>query len=363
MTAVRGDLTPIKSTPTDPAENGGMKRSLVVILVMFLFAACNEQDATETPDAGTPPGPDATPVFLAPPPEGAGFQVSLAPFSVPPGQEQYYCYRLPLPEAGEFDLARLEGRLSVGAHHLLISTIEGVYTAGQGPCSGNDFGFEIDLAQAFANNLRFLSGSQTPYAADPRFDLTLEPGMAFRVRPATTLLLQLHWLNAADADQQADTAINFWYATAPPTRLLESIFFYHGAISLPPHAQATAAGRCLFPTDVEIVGMVSHMHSRGVGFTANRFDGALGELVYAEDDWREPVMKMWSASGLLGIGAGAGLEYRCQFDNQTDQTITTGETAGDEMCMLIGLYAGGTETIFGFPGIDAYPANPCTAVP
>ena len=39
--------------------------------------------------------------------------------------------------------------------------------------------------------------------------------------------------------------IDFYQAGTPPTRLLESFFFYHGDILVPPLSQADAAGRCV----------------------------------------------------------------------------------------------------------------------
>jgi hypothetical protein len=269
---------------------------------------------------------------------------------------------VPFPVATEVDIARIESRFSLGAHHLLLSTIEGEHATGSGRCNANDFGFGVGLTDAVAGNLRFLSGSQTPYSADPRSDITLETGMAFRFRPGTKLLAQLHWANTTDASMTASAAINFWYADTTPTRLLEAIFFYHAAIAIPPRASVEIAGRCTLPSAVEVVGLVSHMHARGTGFTTRRWNGALGEVVYEESSWAEPQMKMWPASGLLTLTAGEGLEYRCLFTNDTDATITDGDSAGDEMCMLIGLYAGGTRTLFGFPGAP-FPNNPCVDVP
>ena len=311
--------------------------------------------------AGAAGGPSD--VFLPAPQPGLGFQVEPAPFPVAAGKEQYYCYRLPIPVDHDFDLTRIETRFGKGAHHLLISTVDRAYEAAHGSCSANQFGFGVEPLDALSSNLRFLSGAQTPYADDPRSDLTLEPGLAFRVKRGTTLLLQVHWLNAGTTPLDARTAINFWFADAPPTQYLEAFFFYHTGIRLPAHATTEVAARCLFPDDADVVGMVSHMHQRGKRFTARRFEGALGDEVYLEESWQEPRMRMWHRPELLHIARGTGLEYRCTFQNDTAGVITDGEGAGDEMCMLVGLYTGGTQTLFGLPGLDAFPGNPCRIVP
>jgi hypothetical protein len=286
----------------------------------------------------------------------------LPTFEVQPGEERYYCYTLPIPADADFYLERVEQRFSLGAHHMLISTAETQFEEGHGPCSANEFGWNVDFIQAFTANLRFLSGAQTPYFDDPRAELALEPGMAFDVKAGSTVLLQLHWANTTDSVQTAQTAINWWYADGEPTRLLESFFFYHSGIALPPHESTEVAGRCTFPAGTEVVGMVSHMHARGTHFTTHRHDGALQDLVYEEDTWQEPEMKMWPSSDLLTLD-NESLEYRCFFTNETDDWIYEGDGAAEEMCMLIGLYSGGDSTIWGFPGQGGLIGNVCSDVP
>lgn len=339
-----------------------MRRTIAAVC---LATACGGGDGEPGggADAAAPELDARTPAFLAPPPEGEGFQVELAPFDIAPGEEVYYCYRLPLPAGADFDLQRLESRFSLGAHHMLVSTIEKDYEPGHGRCTANEFGYEVDLIEAFSSNLRFLSGAQTPYSDDPRAELALEPGLAFRVRTGSSLLVQLHWVNTTDSVQRARTAINVWYAASPPSKLLDAFFFYHTAIELPPHEDAEVAGRCTFPQDVEVVGMVSHMHARGTGFTTHRYDGSLGDMLYEESSWQDPVMKMWPMAGLLQVGAGTGVEYRCLFRNDTDDWIYEGDGAGEEMCMLIGLYTGGAGgTLWGFPGAG-FAGNACVDTP
>jgi len=337
-----------------------MRAGCVLALALASLVACGgDGSAPVAVDAGV----DGPPPFLAAPPEGQGRQVTLPPFTIAAGQEAYWCYTLPFPESAQVDLARIESRFSLGAHHLLLSTVEGNFATGSGPCGPSDFGYHVTIASAYTGNLRFLSGAQTPYSTDPRAELRLEDGMAFRVRPNTKLLAQLHWANTTEAPMTAETAINLWWATTPPTKLLEAFFFYHTGFSIPPHSTVDVAGRCTFPLDAEVVGMVSHMHARGTRLTARRWDGGLGAQVYEESSWQEPQMKMWPGAGLLNIASGTGLEYRCTFTNPGAGTIVEGEGAGDEMCMLIGLYAGGTRTLFGFPGLSGVPNNPCIDVP
>lgn len=330
------------------------------IAALALVLGCST-DSVGDDDDDVAPGVDAGPEpFLQPPPEGDGFQVMLPEFEVPPGEEIYYCFRVPMPVDQEFDLQRIEQRFSLGAHHMLVMTVDGDYGESMAPCSQESI--TGDLPQEAVASLRFLGGAQTPYSEDPRAELELEDGMAFQVRNPTTLVFQLHWANTTDATQTATTAINFWYSQVEVTRYLESFFFYHTGIEVPPQSAGQAAGRCTFPMDVEVVGMVSHMHQHGTNYEAHQYDGAqLTDMVYQETRWQDPEMKFWKANDLIEIDEGQGFEYRCFYQNNTDEWIYEGEGANDEMCMLVGLYAGGTGTLFGAPGFD-YPGNPCVAV-
>jgi hypothetical protein len=344
---------------------------LAAVVVMLSTACSGSSGGPGSTSSGGPSGADSatvddraatTAALLDVPTEGDGFQVNLPSFDVQPSEEAYYCYRLPMPVDEAFDLSAVESRFSLGAHHLLLSTVDEAYEAGQGACDASQFGYDVPIGEAMQNNLRFLSGAQTPYADDPRTKIEFEEGMAFQLKSDTTLLAQLHWVNTTTDVQHAATTINFLYAKTETTMPLDSFFFYHTDIQLPPQSASEVGGRCTFPAGDQIVSMVSHMHARGVDFTVHRNDGSDAELLYEEDSWSEPQMKFWPVSDLLQVQETQTLDYRCFFDNTTADWIYDGDGAGEEMCMLIGLYTGGSGTIWGFPGMD-FPGNACQALP
>lgn len=352
-------------------------RSSVVLLASLVLgaAACGDDKTSAPPGTMMPPegsggaggSPEApAPLTLDPPPAGEGFQIAAAPFLVQPGQEVYYCERVKLPVDADFDVQRIHARYSNGAHHLLVLSVDEEYPPLHGTCDAGTLGYELSQEELVRNNLRFIGGSQTPYLASPESDGTFDEGLAIRVRKGATILLQQHFLNTGPAPVEAKTLINVHFARTPPQKLLESFFFYHIDVDVPAHAEADAAARCTFPPGTEVLGMVSHMHKRGVWYKAHEVVGdALGQMLYETTEWQEPQMKTWPGNAMLQMG-GKTVEYRCHYKNESDQRIQTGESGEyDEMCMLIGFYTGGTETLWGLPGVSraAWPGNPCVAVP
>ena len=329
-----------------------MNRSIALLGLSIAALGCS--DASSDGKEGSTPE-----AFLPVPEQTQGFQAAPEPFEVQPGEEVYYCYRIPLEQVGQ--ISKITGRFGVGAHHALISTIEKEYTPGQGPCSASDFGWNVGLQEAMRHNLRFITAAQTPYSEDPRMELALEEGMAFEFKPGTTLLLQLHWLNTSTEPQLAQTAFNFHYAPQEVQTQVNAFFFYHTNFNLPPTQKTEVAARCSFP-ETNIIAMVSHMHSRGKRFTTHRYQGGLGEQVYEETSWEDPTVRTWPSQAPLRLDAGESLEYRCFFGNPTQAAIGEGDGADEEMCMLVGLYEGGNGTFWGFPGVS-YAGNPCVVTP
>jgi hypothetical protein len=185
-----------------------------------------------------------------------------------------------------------------------------------------------------------------------------------RVKGGGTLLLQQHFVNTTTAPISGEAVVNFWYAEEPLARTLESFFFFHLDIAVPPHAEREVAGRCTFPFDTEIPGMNSHMHQHGVHFSAHKVEGgALGEMLMQTDSWQEPIARTWPLASMMSVRAGDTVEFRCRYQNDTDQPIYLGESATDEMCALIGFYVGNRGTLWGFPGLGDINDNPCVAVP
>lgn len=93
--------------------------------------------------------------------------------------------------------------------------------------------------------------------------------------------------------------------------------------------------------DITIANVQSHMHRRGVGYSA----AVTGQTAFYENTRWEGVPVKRFESG-MEVAAGSTLDYWCDYESHEAHDIYQGPRTTDEMCMLIGSY---------------YPADPRTS--
>jgi hypothetical protein len=352
-----------------------MKTRIAALLLTTTLSACGGDDASTPPPGSMPPpaapetpAPAVDPLdAFAAPAAGTGFQIALSPFKVKPGEEKYWCHRVPVPVGTTVDLTRIHTKFSKGSHHILVFAADGKYEAADGACATGNLTFGVPMREVVMQNLRFLTGSQTPGQAAPEADNDFgDSGVGLALTGGGTLFFQQHFVNTGTEEIDARAILNFHIAPRPLVKHLETFFFFNPFIDIPPHSEKEVAARCTFPASTELAGMVSHMHQHGVKFTVQRVDeGVATEMLYESSSWNEPVPRAWGPNEMLQMNAGYTIEYRCRYQNDTDQAITVGESATDEMCLLIGFHVSDKGTLFGLPGLGAQTPlgpNPCELV-
>ena len=78
----------------------------------------------------------------------------------------------------------------------------------------------------------------------------------------------------------------------------------------------------------------THAHKRATHTQVN--DGAT--IVFQSDNWEHPGAADWRANPNYTFSSGT-LTYRCDYTNDTANTVRTGDSAAtDEMCMAVGYF-------------------------
>ena len=275
----------------------------------------------------TPPPADAADL-LAPPPDGQGFQLKMTT-TIGAGVEAEHCMFQTVPDSY---VKHDEVRFTKGSHHVLVfqtpytsiptQKTDGtpVDTSGVFDCS--------DGATAGWNVTKVIGGSQN---GDGESELSFPDGIGVHV--GGIVLINVHYINASDAEIQPEARINFF--TVPPEQITQEgdvLFLYNPLISVLAGQTSRAEWRCPVYSDIHIANAQSHMHARGVGYTASIDDQA---PFYTNDLWQGVPVQHYDS---LVVHPGQTLHYHCDYRNTESRDIFQGPRTTDEMCMLLGSY-------------------------
>jgi hypothetical protein len=283
------------------------------------------------------------PGLLVAPRVGEGIQYRMTA-RIGPGEESEKCKFVQVGDRPLF-VRKNEPLYTAGSHHMLLYTTP--YTEIPTARSdgtplqyeGTDGVFDCTRgASAGLELLAVVGGAQNPRNGGYEFP----EGIALEIPARSVLLLNVHYINASDLSLDAGVYLNLW--TAPPEEVHTRagvIFFYNPYIHVPGSGTARARYVCPVGRDITLLTAQSHMHARGVGFTASVLD-ASGRLVgtapiYRETSWDDPRLQSFGDSG-VPLAAGSAIDYECEYRNDDGRERFQGPSADDEMCMFIAAY-------------------------
>lgn len=300
--------------------------SICALLAVPACGGSSSADDDPTPDAGNPP-------LLEPPPPGQGFQLTMTT-TLDPGVEREHCMFVKGP-AQTYYINRGETKFTGASHHVLL--YETPYT--EIPTQKED-GTPVDTSGVFdctdgATNgwrvTRVIGGSQD---GDGESAVKFPPGVAMKVEGGRVLMINAHYINVSEQVAEPEVALNVW--TIPEsevTDLGDVLFLYNPFIRVRGMSSETARWQCPVHSDINIVNVQSHMHARGVGYSA-AIKGQ--EPFYINDQWESVPVGEFDPP--LHVSAGSVFDYHCSYTNPEMRDVYQGPRTTDEMCMLIGSY-------------------------
>jgi hypothetical protein len=306
---------PREKTPTTvPATMPSRIASVAFATFTVLAAGCSAERLTAVPedvDSGGK-GP-VTDVTLRPPatPE-QGWQLSIPPFSLDPGQELQQCYFFEVPYDEPVFVSHIAIAQTTGTHHMNIFRVRTI--AGLNGAHGD---VVVDGECWKAPNWAdwpLVVNSQN----EGNVDLNLPQGVAHRFEPHEKIMLQTHYVNAKTqaTPNVGKVLVNFdRIDKSAVTAELGTAFATNQNLRVcPGQSGVSFETTCRFAGDtpVTIYGANGHFHSRGTRFTMsvlNPVEGA-GPTFYDNEHWDEPLF----AKNLgLQVPARGGVSYRCEF--------------------------------------------------
>ncbi|HEY2512631.1 MAG TPA: hypothetical protein VGI39_17310 [Polyangiaceae bacterium] len=269
-------------------------------------------------DAGTvtPAGPTAA-------------STGIGPIPVAASEEKTVCIIKNLGNAEDLVATSFVTDLAPGSHHLIVyrstATAEQLTPTACSPFQGILQG-DVPLVIVTREHLEY----------------DLPKGVGVPLAPNQMLKIEAHYINAtATAIQgQGTVAIHGQTAAATGPYQAADVGLWgttqisvpaRGTFTTPTNFQAGAAGMNIF-------ALTTHEHHLGteVKVWSSAAKGDTADQVADDKDWGSPLLEQFNPP--LAQDGTKGLSYQCSWSNTTDQAVSFGESALNEMCFVIFYY-------------------------
>ena len=253
--------------------------------------------------------------------EGPETRLESQPYELQPGDEKYFCYTMRLPEDAETVVTSFVPEYGTGTHHILFVETLKDEPDGMFECPVL---FQTTWIPLYAGGV----------ASSP---LVLPEGAAVRLEPGKQLLMQLHLQNATSEPISAKTAMRMKLADPGVETTPAGIWgMDNRAIDIPPQAEkAETEMTCTADRDMDLYGVLGHMHKMGKEIEIVRGEGDSAETL-ASQAWSfadQPILPVDAH-----ISKGDSLTLRCAHGNPTMKPIGYGESSDQEMCAVVFFY-------------------------
>jgi hypothetical protein len=296
-------------------------RRLVGSIGVVALLGCSDEDGTGTGGSGAGGAAPET------------FTVDFAPIVIQPGVEATQCVTKRLPVGVAFHSDQIETKLGDGTHHMFVYKSDAVEEQST-PFDCRPFG---DL-------LTSANGAPLVIAQKREETLTLPPGVGFALDAGQMIKLEVHYINPSPEPMEVSARATFRkMEEASVVATADIAMFGQTALVLPPQSQvSTDPVTFQLPPDLagaSFFSLTGHQHELGKGMLFERLtaDGESSVLYDPVDfQWAEPPTARFDPPLLLGQGE--QLRLTCRFDNTTQEEVTFGESANDEMCLVYSFY-------------------------
>ncbi len=291
-----------------------MKKYLPLLIVCVLLSCKRESPSEPEPD------PTIGDVQLTPPPAGQGVQISVAPFTIKPGEEIQRNYFTTLPSDSDIYINKVEFAYNEGSHHCNIFRTDSLTKV--------DGTFEETFKAVEYTKWNMFAASQKE-----NFVWQLPSGIAIKLKKKQQIMIQTHYVNGGSQlspNGRGKVLVNFW--TIPKSQVTNEvglIFASNTLINIPPHDSLRVQKRVVkIPYPINILAMTGHFHSRGKNFWAEHEQLAVNKEIYRNTTWNEPPIKIYNQSPYPETGyqlpANHNIVYYTSYFNSSNDTIKMG---------------------------------------
>lgn len=295
----------------------------IAVLAVFVLAACSSGSSSSgtSPSGPSDGGSDGS---------GANdTALSVGPIPVAAGQETTVCIVIPFGNTEDVIVNSVDATLQPGSHHLILYSTTAAEQTTPFPCSPfTGIAVGTDAPLLFANK-------ESVHWAFPS-------GVAQEIPAGTMVKIEAHYINATANAIQGSGKVDFHTtpkAGAAPYQPADFTFWGTLKINVPPNSSASTP--MLFQTGIagtHLLSITTHQHRLGTGIQVweSTAAGQMGTRIANDPDWANPA---WTTiAPLYDFDGTNGLTWQCNWTNTTDQAVTFGESALDEMCFVGGYF-------------------------
>lgn len=196
----------------------------------------------------------------------------------------------------------------------------------------------MDLGAAIAPDGHFIGWTPGKGASES------PAGTAWRLRPGTDLVLQLHVVPSGKATS-IRPRIAFRFTDDPPTRRPYAVTLFSEDIDVPPGAAAHRVGdRYTMPVDVDLFGFYPHAHYLATRMGARMTTpGGATRTLFEIPEWNFDWQEDYRLAAPLHLPKGTVLAFDCVYDNSDANPrnpndpparVRFGQRSVDEMATL-----------------------------
>jgi len=218
--------------------------------------------------------------------------------------------------------------LAPGSHHMIVyMTTAAPTTDGPVNCSpftGLALGTDVPIA----------------FAGTEHVTWAFPAGVAIDIPANQLIKVEAHYINTTADDLQGHGTVTLHTTTkdaAPAYQPAGFAFYGTLNINIPPNS--TASTGPLFqagPAGTHMVSVTTHQHRLGTHAQvwASSAPGDMSDQIANDLDWSNPAWKPLAPT--VDFDGTNGLTFECEWTNTTNQTVSFGESALDEMCFTGG---------------------------
>jgi hypothetical protein len=245
-------------------------------------------------------------------------------WSLEPGTEGYVCARKTIEE--DLWVRAFDAVAPLGTHHTVLTYGPPTEPDGVSPC---DTSVNHDV-------MIFGSGvGSIPFE--------MPEGVAAHVPKGQQLLLNLHLFNVSSDPLTGSSAIRFQRVASGDDDFIvaEAVLMGPTDLQIPP-GDHSESGTCTLTKDATIFAVAPHMHQLGVHMKVVAHSSEAGAKTLLDAPYSFDAQQITSLEP-VPMRAGDTVSIRCDYRNDTPETVEWGESSLAEMC---------------FAGVYRYPRDP-----